>query len=132
MQQSSFVLSNKQYGSINIQRKDVNDQQFTIFQNQKTTKKKVKDKGVNSYKPLAKTTHSPKLPRTQQITPKQFPLEDCLSKNQALMIPKKTQNEIVPVEKVQDFVQSLKSQNYGATNLYIQELRKLSKMILNN
>ncbi|CAD8088182.1 unnamed protein product [Paramecium sonneborni] len=150
MQQSSFLLSNQQYGSLKLLKKDVKDQFLTRFQNQKTTIKQVQEKGMNTNKPLVKTTHSPKSPRTQQITPKQSPLRikqyskhspgrlsfqkqsvGLNTLNSSLMIPQKSLNEIVPVEKIQDLVQSLRSQNYGATDLYMQELRKLSIMILN-
>ncbi|CAK74690.1 unnamed protein product (macronuclear) [Paramecium tetraurelia] len=150
MQQSSFMLSNQQYGSMQQLRKDVKDQLFTRFQNQKNPIQQVKEKGIITWKPLAKTTQSPKSPRTQQVTPQQSPLRakqyskhspgrlsfqrsslELNAVNSSLMIPKKTLNEIVPVEKIQHLVQSLRSQNYGASDLYMQELRKLSILVLN-
>ncbi|CAD8065329.1 unnamed protein product [Paramecium primaurelia] len=150
MQQSSFIQNNQQYGSMQLLRKDVKDQLFTRFQNQKNTIKQVKEKAMITWKPLVKANQSPKSPRTQQVTPQQSPLRvkqyskhspgrlsfqksslELNSVNSSLMIPKKTLNEIVPVEKIQDLVQSLKSQNYGASDLYMQELRKLSILIQN-
>ncbi|CAD8173817.1 unnamed protein product [Paramecium pentaurelia] len=147
MHQGSFILNNQKYADLNIFRKDVREKFTSKFDNQKTVLQKAKEQQWN---PLQSNFRNSQSPNAQKNSQQQSPIKikqyskhspgrlsfqrsniNIGNVNSSLNIPKKTLNEIVAVEKIQDLARALKGQSYSSTDQYMQELRKLSKMILN-
>ncbi|CAD8102069.1 unnamed protein product [Paramecium primaurelia] len=147
MHQGSFILSNQKFAELDMFRKDVREKFNSKFDNQKTVLQKAKESQLNPYQSIFRNSQSPKAQKnSQQQSPiriKQYSKHspgrlsfqrssiEVGNVNSSLNIPKKTLNEIVAVEIIQDLARALKGQSYAATDLYMQELRKLSKMVLN-
>ncbi|CAD8174291.1 unnamed protein product [Paramecium octaurelia] len=147
MHQGSFFL-NQKYAELDMFRRDVRERFTQKFDNKKTVLQKVKEQQMNPHQSNFRNRQSPNAQQNIQLQSpiriKQYSkcspgrlsfqrfTNDVGNVNSSLNIPKKTLNEIAAVERIQDLARALKGQSYAATDLYMQELRKLSKMILMN
>ncbi|KAM3131644.1 hypothetical protein pb186bvf_016308 [Paramecium bursaria] len=149
MNQGSFIQHNHQLKQLDEFRRDVREKVYSKFESQKNVLAQASQVTSSSsiIHSMLRNSISPKSPRQSHVsdykqpspligknTPPRLSFQrsslDVGRNSQQLTYPKKNLQDVIPVNRIIDLQKTIKSLNYQASESYMNELKKLARIVL--